>query len=98
MTRTTIYRAITEHTDKHWPADHPLRKGAAVVPDDITDPGVIICSNVGNKRIPPPAGVVDVECTCKCGQKMFKRNNAPPHLVPICYECYTILCYTLEKS
>lgn len=85
-------QAITERTDREWPADHPLRAQSAVVSNaDIVKAEFLICSVAGSERLPPAEGDHDEVCACSapfCGRELVRRASSPRHLKPICAPCW----------
>lgn len=92
MTKTI--RAISARTDAEWPREHPLRAHVQVLSDNdlathaAADRAFLICSNVGDDRLPPAADDADVSGVCAtCGRAVIHRKSAPT-LPLICFACW----------
>lgn len=87
-----IIRAISTRTDAEWPADHPARKGAVVLSDRrLADfpQAFLICTIVGEPRIPPAPDDSDVEGQCnRCPNRVVHRASASPDLELVCWQCF----------
>jgi hypothetical protein len=92
--KRAIIHAISERTDREWPRDHPLRAQTIVLGDEALSAaqGFLICSKLGEPRLPPADGDRDVtkRCIC-CIASIVHRASAAPHLVPICAQCWTLI-------
>ncbi len=78
---------ITQYTDQiDWQGDHNM----SVIPDSIIDKAevLLLCSNVGEDRKPPPSGDEDITVNCRCGQPIVKRKSAPVHAIALCGKCF----------
>jgi hypothetical protein len=76
MIKRGMITAITESVDKEWPKDHPRRQGIEVVLPDSFPADYLICSPIGEPRLPSKDGTPDAFGTCcNCGQTIVYRDN-----------------------
>jgi hypothetical protein len=95
--KRALVLAISERTNREWPRNHPLREKALVMSDMALSEcqGFLICSPVGEPRLPPAIGDRDVEKSCtRCPIRIVHRASAPPHLIPVCRPCW----FELERA
>lgn len=84
------FAAITEKTDRDWPADHPLREISSIIADDavMSRSEFLLCSDWGDSRLPTLGKDYDVKDTCsKCGKDVCHLASAPK-LPPLCSACW----------
>jgi hypothetical protein len=86
----TTSNAITPRTDAEWPPDHPLRRISSVITNQaaaVAD--VLVCSLVGEPRLPPAADDHDVVASCIECHKLIVHRASAPKLPPCCWFCWS---------